>query len=607
MAIISEDILNELKHNNYEFIEVIGVEVDGNSSCIICKCECGNIFKKKLHQMKNLSVHCGCKKSFLLSRGVRNKISNDPTFLKRRGESYSKWCKDHQEEVAAQGKRHSEKLLSNPEKLAEQGKRHSQWYKDNPDKVKEKAKKSSQWYKDNPDKVKERSIKYSQWCKDNPDKVKEKSNKYSKWRAENPLSNVKRGDTISSVKFKSRVSQILEFAQTELLKIHPDDLCAIINGEIKSDSLVRIKCPNCGNYEYHRFDLSFYLKGKVVIQRLCGRCYYLGKSKYEDELYNYITSIGCTCIRHDRTVLDGKELDLYIPDKKVAIEFNGSYWHCELNKGKFYHYDKFIKCLEKGVRLISIYEYDYLNAEKRCKLLDLIKMAVSSCNNHIFARKCSVREISRENAKAFFSKYHLDGFSKQCTICYGLYNKDNLVSAMAFGRLRCQNKLRNKEGHYELVRYAAIPDTIVVGGMSKLFNHFIKYNNPKYILSYSDNDCFDGHSYTSLGFSLVSRGRNSIDYNWVKKEDVLYRQQCMPCKLLKKFPIYRDTAINGSVEKFIMEDLGYYRVYRCSNSKWEFIPQMEAIKHDDVSEHESSDSIANYIPEIEEDVYDYMQ
>ena len=41
--------------------------------------------------------------------------------------------------------------------------------------------------------------------------------------------------------------------------------------------------------------------------------------------------------------------------------------------------------------------------------------------------------------------------------------------------------------------------------------------------------------------------------------------------------------------------------------KMELVPQMEAIKHDDVSEHESSDSIANYIPEIEEDDYDYMQ
>ena len=571
MATINDDIIEQLKTTNYEFATVIGVEYIGNSSFIVCKCECGNIFKKKLHQMKNLSIHCGCKTSFLLSRAFHNKVANDPTFLKRRGEAYSKWCKEHPEEVAEYGKRHSEKLLSDPDKLAEHGRQHSQWYKDNPDKAKEKAKKNSQWYKDNPDKVKERSEKYKQWCINNPDKVKEKANKYKQWCTENILANQHRGDNISSNKYESRINMISEFSQDELLKIHPDDLKLILDGTIKGKDTLRIKCSNCNNYDYHRFDTSISLKNKSVTQRLCNKCCLLGKSKYEDELYNYITSLGCTCIRHDRSILNGKELDLYIPDKKVAIEFNGTYWHCDLNKDKYYHYNKFINCLENNIRLISIYEYDFLNTEKHDKILSIIKNAILDCNNRIYARKCKVLEITTKEANSFFNKYHFDGGSRQCSICYGLYNNNNLVSVMAFGKLRCQNKLRNNKGYYELVRYATIQDTSIIGGMSKLFNYFVKQYKPKYILSYSDNDYFDGHSYKSLGFSLASRGQNCIDYNWVKNNNVLLRQQCMPCKLLNKFPLYKGLNINGSVEKFIMEDLGYIRIYRCSNSKWELI------------------------------------
>ena len=39
-------------------------------------------------------------------------------------------------------------------------------------------------------------------------------------------------------------------------------------------------------------------------------------------------------------------------------------------------------------------------------------------------------------------------------------------------------------------------------------------------------------------------------------------------KLLKKYPKYNDIEISGSKENYIMGDLGYYKVYRCSASKW---------------------------------------
>ena len=430
--------------------------------------------------------------------------------------------------------------------------------------------KISQWFKNNPNKIKERSEKYSEWCKENPEKVKEKSEKYKQWCKDNPDKNIIRGDNISDIKKDNRLNKLSLFSNDELSKIHPDDLKLVLNGSIKGNLLLRVKCPNCGCYDYHRFDAIISLTNKTVSSQLCTNCYNAGKSHYEDELYNYITSLGCTCLRNDRTILEGKELDLYIPDKKVAIEFNGSYWHNETIKSKYYHYDKFIECLNKGIRLISIYEYDY-NIQSKCeKLLQIIKHAITNNTTRIYARDCIITKIDTAIANEYFNKYHFDGYSKQCNISYGLYYNNELVSVMSFGKLRGQNTLRNNNNYYELVRYAASSDLSIIGGMSKLFNHFIKEYDPEYILCYSDNDYFDGHSYLKLGFSLSSRGRNALDYNWVKNKEILSRQQCMPFKLLQKYPQYNLLNITGSVEKYIMEDLGYYRIYRCGNSKWEW-------------------------------------
>ena len=152
---------------------------------------------------------------------------------------------------------------------------------------------------------------------------------------------------------------------------------------------------------------------------------------------------------------------------------------------------------------------------------------------------------------------------------YGLFFNNKLVSCISFGKLRGQDSLRNKEGYYELVRYATLPHLIIIGGLSKMLKCFITQFNPKKIICYSDNDYFSGNSYSKVGFSLVSRGRSAIDYNWVKDDIVLSRQQCMVHRLLKNYPQYSNIEIDGSKETYIMNDLNFYRIFRCGNSKWE--------------------------------------
>ena len=73
-------------------------------------------------------------------------------------------------------------------------------------------------------------------------------------------------------------------------------------------------------------------------------------------------------IENDKTILDGKELDIYIPDKHLAIEFNSDYWHREEQIGKYYHQEKSLACREKGIRLIHIFEYEWINKQEYVSL-----------------------------------------------------------------------------------------------------------------------------------------------------------------------------------------------------------------------------------------------
>ena len=66
------------------------------------------------------------------------------------------------------------------------------------------------------------------------------------------------------------------------------------------------------------------------------------------------------------------ELDIVIPKLKLAIEYNGCYFHSTYSgKSKDYHLMKSLLCREKGIRLIHIYEFEDFEQQKQL-LKDLI-------------------------------------------------------------------------------------------------------------------------------------------------------------------------------------------------------------------------------------------
>lgn len=52
---------------------------------------------------------------------------------------------------------------------------------------------------------------------------------------------------------------------------------------------------------------------------------------------------------NDRNVLKPAELDIYVPGKKLAIEYDGMYWHSDEFKNASYHVKKTDDCEKAGI------------------------------------------------------------------------------------------------------------------------------------------------------------------------------------------------------------------------------------------------------------------
>ena len=244
-----------------------------------------------------------------------------------------------------------------------------------------------------------------------------------------------------------------------------------------------------------------------------------GVSGMEDLFYNYLTSIyKGTILRHERSILknenEGKkfyELDFYLPELKIGIEFNGIYWHSELQKDKNYHFDKSKAAEKEGIRLINIYEDEWFDPNKNNKIKLMLQIALGSDINKIYARQCNVRKIDNKEAKILNSKYHLQGH-RNAQVTYGLFYKKELVQLMSFSKTKYNRNLKN-ENSWEIIRGCPGGNNLVVGGVSKLFNHFIKDYNPNEIFSYCDFNKFNGKSYEAIGMKFI--GYTGPDMYWI--------------------------------------------------------------------------------------------
>lgn len=296
-------------------------------------------------------------------------------------------------------------------------------------------------------------------------------------------------------------------------------------------------------------------------------------SNMENDVVDFLKTLDVEIVRHDRNEIKPKEIDIWIPRDKLAIECNPTSSHNSskpmYDRGEpmkyNYHQTKSNICEEKGIRLIHIFGYEWNH--KRSIIESIIRNALGKNERKIFARKCNLKEVSYSDAKAFLVDNHRQGFANS-SVRFGLYFEDELVSLMTFGKARRTIGTKKNTECWELVRFCNKLNTSVVGGASKLFKHFINVFHPSSIISFSDRAHTTGNLYKKLGFS--EKSISAPGYVWVNvNTDIAYNRVNAQKANLKKF--LSDESIDLSkTESEIMEAHGFVKVYDSGVITWQW-------------------------------------
>ena len=481
-------------------------------------CYCGNRVSPKMNWKDGYKEFCSNKCSSN-SQSTRDKLKQ--TLNDRYGVDHYSKTKDYVEKVK---KTSLEK-----------------WGVDNFSKTEEYLKKSKETY-------------LSKWGVDNFTKteeylIKSKETMMERWGVEYPTQSEEIKDKIRKTNQKKYGCSHI-FGSDEY-RIDNFKISNNLN-YISYENGVNIFRCDCG--ENHNFQIStddYYGRIKSG-NKLCTVCYPISdlSSIKEKMLLDYIRGIYSSEIITNWR--DKYEIDIYLPDLKLGFEFNGLYWHSNKFKESNYHLNKTNYFKERGIRIIHIWEDDWVHKNEIIK--SQIKNWLGLTENKIFARKCHVREIRKSGD--FLNDNHIQG-SDRSNIKVGLYYGDELVSLMTFNKNEGRKKM--KTGEWNLSRFCNKLNTNVVGGASKLLSHFLRNYDVKRIISYADRDWSDGYLYHKLGFKLLYETKQ--DYKYVINNRRIHKSRWRKSRL---------GDINISENEY-MSKMGISKIWDCGKSKFEII------------------------------------
>ena len=264
-----------------------------------------------------------------------------------------------------------------------------------------------------------------------------------------------------------------------------------------------------------------------------------------------------------RQIIKPKEIDIYIPELKIGIEYCGLYWHNEKSpqpRDRNYHKNKMLQCQEQGIRLLTIFEDEWTNRQKQVK--NFIKSVIGIHSKRVYARKCEIKEVENSVAHRFLDDNHIQG-KTSIKIAFGLFYENELL-----GLVTGNKHHRNFEGKNEFVlnRLVFGDEVQVVGGASKLIQHLCKYAKEQgfnRLISWSDNRYSEGNVYEKCGF--IIEDTVPPDYSYVTPDLRRESKQSNKKALLLK----KGAVGNMSMTEIQLADtLGYARIWDCGKKKF---------------------------------------
>ena len=356
--------------------------------------------------------------------------------------------------------------------------------------------------------------------------------------------------TMRQRQIRERLDQLKRLPQEEICeRIEKSGQLRVIGGLESyindAQKIIIVECTGCGQ--------SF--QGSLrSLQH--GRCFICspGGSIAQEELAKSIEAMGVDILRNTRKELGGLELDIFIEDKKVAVEYNGLYWHSHVNKTPTYHNNKSTLAVSNGIKLIHIFEDEWRN--KRSIVLSTIASRLGLSQKMIGARECTVRLLTSKERKTFFDLNHIDGDTISM-ISWGLIDRENSIVYA----LSVRKPFHKKHEGIEVARCCPALGYNVPGGLSRLIKttkKWAKENGHHKIVTYVDSRLGGkGDGYRIAGF--VESGRSPARFWWTDFESRFNRFK------------YRANSSAGLTEIQVAERAGVVKIWGCENIIFEMI------------------------------------
>ena len=360
-------------------------------------------------------------------------------------------------------------------------------------------------------------------------------------------------DAMTEMRSAYRTKATSEDALKEISKLALSCGYEYVSGFKGKSKPFKIRCLRCQNIR----ETS---KVNTIIKNTCGYCSGSTKtSAAEIEIKEWFESLGLKVNKYKFAErAGGIEIDVYLPDLKVGIEYCGLYWHNEESptpRPIGYHSHKLAKANRDGIRLITIFQDEWRDRKEQVK--GFLLSVVHKNSRKLFARKTQLRSLSKEEARAFMNLHHIQGATR-FDASFGLFFGDELLGAVSGST----HHRPGKKATYVLNRLAFKNDVAISGGSSRLLKALISYARSqgfKTITSWSDNRWSEGKVYDQIGFKLD--GKLKDDYSYVDGQDRISKQSCQ-----KKFLIVKGAI--GSTESEMAKSLGYKKIWDCGKKRW---------------------------------------
>lgn len=266
----------------------------------------------------------------------------------------------------------------------------------------------------------------------------------------------------------------------------------------------------------------------------------------EKEIRDFVSSLGYEIIANDRNEIAPYEIDVFIPEKRIGIEYNGLFFH----KGdKERHIKKTKKCEDKNIFLIQIFEDEWIYKNEIVKSIIMSKLGL---NDKIDARKTVFNEVDNKSAKDFLNDNHIQGYINGKH--FGLYYNDCLMSLMTIG------KCRYYSGE-EILRYCTIKHVTIKGGFSKLLLNVKKKLLIDNLYTFADLRYSNGSTYEKFGKYVKT---TQPGYFWYHSKSVrrISRYQSQKHKLNKLLGDFYQPELSENKNMMLA---GYEKIYDCGN------------------------------------------